>query len=183
MSCQFCQDVYIYRSKNQALIKLNEPIKDLYGGIVRVRVCGICMANHKILLINHSLYGKDGFFWSPPGGGIGFGETAEIALQREFREETGLEVKIGQLLFVNEHIQAPLHAVELFFKIDSFEGMPEKGYDPELPAENQIIADVRFMSWEELRKFQDHQLHSLFSHVQALDEILQLKKYISGVAG
>jgi ADP-ribose pyrophosphatase YjhB (NUDIX family) len=35
--------------------------------------------------------------WSVPGGGLEWGEAPEVALVREFREETGLEVTAGPL--------------------------------------------------------------------------------------
>lgn len=147
---------------------------------MRVRVCGICMQEGRILLVNHALYGPGGAFWSPPGGGVQFGEPAEQALVREFREETGLEVEVGELLFVHEHIAAPLHAVELFFRIKSFEGNVMQGNDPELSADGQIIREVRFLDWEEIQRYEPAQRHRILNMAASLAGIFELNKYISG---
>jgi 8-oxo-dGTP diphosphatase len=166
--------------KKQALLTVNETIKDLYGGRVRVRVCGICIIRDRILLVNHSLYGKETAFWVPPGGGIQFGESAESALRREFIEETGLDIKPGALLFINEHIQPPLHAIEMFFQIDAVNGTPVKGMDPELSLEKQIIADVRFLTFQEIKAFPETSVHSIFSRIKALEDIFTLGHYFPG---
>jgi ADP-ribose pyrophosphatase YjhB (NUDIX family) len=141
------------------------------------------MQENRILLVNHGMYGNEGYFWSPPGGGIAFGEPAHEALVREFREETGLFVKPGRLLFVNEHIQSPLHAIELFFEIEFFDGTLLAGTDPELTTDGQIIRGVRFMTWEELTAFSAQQRHRIFSQVTSLAGILELNKYIAGENG
>jgi len=166
--------------KKQALLTVNETIKDLYGGRVRVRVCGICIIHDRILLVNHSLYGKENAFWVPPGGGVQFGESAEAALKREFREETGLDIETGALLFINEHVQPPLHAIELFFEINAVNGIPVKGIDPELFLEDQIIADVRFLTIQEIKKLPETSVHSFFSRVKALEDIFALGNYLRG---
>lgn len=159
---------------------LNADIGTIYGGSVRVRVCGICAHDGRLLLVNHSLYGPDAAFWAPPGGGIYPGETAEHALAREFREETGLEVQVGALLFVNEHIADPLHAVELFFAIESFTGQLAAGFDPELAADGQIIRDVRFMDWDEIQALEPAQRHRILNIAGSFQEIYTIKKYITG---
>ena len=146
---------------------------------MRVRVSGIYIAGGQILLVNHSLYGKDQPFWSPPGGGIVFGETAEQALIREFKEETGLNATIGNFLFVNEHVQPPLHAIELFFEIKSVEGMVSKGMDPEISSENQIIEEVSMLRLEEIQSLPPNAFHSLFSRVRSLEQIFDLGKFLS----
>ncbi len=179
MSCQLCTDGYLCRFKKQALQTLNADIANLYGGKVRVRVCGICIHERKILLVNHALYGRDGIFWSPPGGGVQPGETAGQGLVREFREETGLQVEVGELLFINEHISPPLHAVELFFEIKCFSGTVATGYDPELSADRQTIRDVRFMSWKEIEAFQPAQRHRILNISGSLAGIFKLNKYIT----
>jgi 8-oxo-dGTP diphosphatase len=42
--------------------------------------------------------------WEFPGGSVEFGETLQVALQRELREEYGLSIIIIQLLDVIDHI-------------------------------------------------------------------------------
>ncbi|HWT80256.1 MAG TPA: NUDIX domain-containing protein [Candidatus Methylomirabilis sp.] len=43
-------------------------------------------------------------FWEFPGGSVEFGETLVDALQREIREEYGVEIAVGELLDVVDHI-------------------------------------------------------------------------------
>jgi ADP-ribose pyrophosphatase YjhB (NUDIX family) len=60
---------------------------------------GILTFGRKILLVGND-YGRDELVWSLPGGRLEPGEQHEEALVREFLEETGLQVKAGELLYV-----------------------------------------------------------------------------------
>ncbi|MCP4538651.1 MAG: NUDIX domain-containing protein [Chloroflexi bacterium] len=42
--------------------------------------------------------------WEFPGGSVEFGETLADALGREIREEFGIEIEVGELLDVADHI-------------------------------------------------------------------------------
>jgi 8-oxo-dGTP diphosphatase len=153
-------------------------VLELYGNRVRVRMCGICVDNDKILLTGHRLPGHDNLFWSPPGGGLQFGETSVESLQREFQEETGLKVEVGPVLFLNEFIKPPLHAIEVFFRINSFEGKLVTGKDPELAEADQIIEQVCFMTIEEIERLPEDSKHSIFKGVKSLREILDRNGFI-----
>ena len=63
---------------------------------VNFRVYGLLFRAGRVLI--SAEYVADVFCWKFPGGGVKAGETAEAALHREFREETGLKIAIGELL-------------------------------------------------------------------------------------
>ena len=90
--------------------------------------------------------------WMPPGGGLEFGETLEDCLEREFREETGARIEVGEFLFLNELIEDPYHAVELFYKVRQIGGEIRLGSDPEHDAHSQLLKAVAWKPVAELRK-------------------------------
>lgn len=156
---------------------MQEEILKVFGNQLRMRVCGICIEKGKVLLIRHKYLAKKDYFWSPPGGGMLFGESAEEALKREFLEETGLEISIKQFLFVHEFLDNPLHAIELFFEVAIIGGNLLKGTDPELSLQNQMIEKVSFLSLSDLNNENPLHLHQIFRDIDSLNAVLKIQGY------
>lgn len=73
-------------------------------GDIQVKVIGICIDQNRLLAMDvHSDRGKVKGV-RPLGGHIEFGETRETALRREFQEELGTAVDIGDDWFTFENI-------------------------------------------------------------------------------
>ncbi len=148
------------------LINMMETVsKGLYEHKVRVRVCGILVEDSKILLLKHEGVGSAGFIWSPPGGGLEFDQNAHSTLVKEFKEETDLTIEVGEFLFVNEYQDDRFHAVELFFLVKKIEGNEKLGFDPEVPKNEQILTEMRWIDFEELKKMPKVNLHNIFSEL------------------
>lgn len=81
----------------------------------RIRVAALIVDDGKVVLVRHRA--GDSVYYLLPGGGVEHRETIEEALLREVREETGLVVSLGPLLFVNDTIDpvGPRHIVNLTF--------------------------------------------------------------------
>ena len=155
---------------------MKNTVQDLYGKKLRLRACGLCVHEERLLLMNHSSLTR-GDFWAPPGGGVEYGETAEACIIREFREETGLDVKVENFLFACEFIKEPLHAIELFFEIGSVTGHLNLGTDPEAGQGHQILQEVRFIPWQDIREIKPEHLHGIFKFCQEPSKIMQLRGY------
>jgi 8-oxo-dGTP diphosphatase len=120
----------------------------------RIRACGVLRRGDQLLCLNmHSPVTRQPI-WTFPGGGVEVGESLHAAVQREFTEETGLTIEVGQLLMVNELIQAPFHALEFYFAVHDPKNTPIRsprlGSDPE--NNSAYLHTLAFMSRPELKE-------------------------------
>ena len=68
--------------------------------IIRGRACAIIRQPGRVLL---NRFGGDSF-WALPGGAVELGEFSTDALGREMREELGVAVEIGRLVWMVENL-------------------------------------------------------------------------------
>lgn len=82
---------------------------------MKVRVTGVVIEDDQILLLNQDT--DTGRSWSLPGGKVEEGESLAGALVREMREETGVDVTVGRLLYVCDHLPGGgTHVVHITFE-------------------------------------------------------------------
>lgn len=89
----------------------------------RIRAAGLLVEDNRVLMLN--VEDGTGQYWILPGGGLEKGDNStKEALRREFLEEAGLEVQVGELMCVREFLepQCERYHAEFFYEIISYQG-------------------------------------------------------------
>lgn len=83
---------------------------------IRVRVALLIVCDGEVLLVRHEKNGQS--YWLLPGGGVEFGESLHEAARREALEETGLDVRVGELALIWETLapDGSRHGLNLCFR-------------------------------------------------------------------
>jgi len=115
-----------------------------------VGVGGVVIADGRALLIRRGAEPLRGQ-WSIPGGRLELGESIADGVRREMLEETGLEVRVLDLIEVFERVfcdddgRLRYHYVVLDYLCEALAGTPRPGGD---------VTDVAFATEDELARFE-----------------------------
>src|ERR1700741_4872876 len=69
-----------------------------------LRVYGILVDERRGVLVSDE-YIRGNYYTKFPGGGLEFGEGTRDCLKREFKEEMGLEVAVGEHIYTTDYYQ------------------------------------------------------------------------------
>ncbi len=90
---------------------------------VKAGVAGVILSGDRIVLVRRK-YGADRGKWCIPCGNVEVGEDVRTAVRREIKEETGLDVEVGDVVdVVSTHHSPERSVVGVYFLVE------EKGGD------------------------------------------------------
>lgn len=131
-------------------------------GVFSYRVGGILIRNGRVLLQQCN----EEKSYAVPGGHVNFGEISKDAVIREFKEETGFDVKVERLLWIGELFfprdAKPCHQICMYFLI-------ELCHKTEIQLDNSFFAEDELerkkvslkFSWIPLKELEDIELYPL----------------------
>ncbi|TDF90581.1 NUDIX domain-containing protein [Paenibacillus piri] len=115
------------------------------NNLICVRVTGLFIENDEILLVKQNVTSDRK--WSLPGGKLECGESLADGIMREMKEETGLEIKVRQLLYVCDLPEADPSVLHITFLLEKTSGvltLPSNEY------ESTPIHDVKMVPIHDL---------------------------------
>jgi 8-oxo-dGTP diphosphatase len=102
------------------------------GNIQRARIGAYawCEAEGAVLLVRIADGFPDPGMWTLPGGGVEFGEDPVDAARREVEEETGIRVRIGDLVGIRSGVLEPdvtpsghrIHSLQIVYRAEMVDG-------------------------------------------------------------
>lgn len=120
-----------------------EHLRELKNFKFRVSAYGVLIENNKVLIKRNPLIST----WELPGGGIELGESIEDGLVREFQEESGVIVKIGVLLNVEDSLftfnEEDAHSVLVFYEVKRIGGTVSANYEDSVEAK---FVDLNYLN-------------------------------------
>lgn len=129
---------------------MGDVVRDALSNRLRVRVCAIITADDSVLMVHMQSPTRLDPIWTPPGGGLEYGETLQDGVVREVLEETGLIVQPTHLMYSSEFIKSPFHAVEYYWYCNVVGGALALGRDPEFADEDQFLKSVAYLKLDSL---------------------------------
>lgn len=127
--------------------------------LFNVRVYGLLFDQHNRLLVSDEFI-RGNYYTKLPGGGLEIGEGTRDCLKREFMEETGLEVNVGEHIYTTDFFQisafnqkdqiisiyysvTAIQPIEIKTNIQPFQFTPEQIADPN--GESEVF---RWIDWD-----------------------------------
>lgn len=127
-------------------VKINNSFENF-----KFRVNGILIHNNKILLVKI----HKNKFYCLPGGHVKLGEDTRNAVIREFKEETGYNVKINKLISVTENFFVrengeKTHELSFYYLLN-IENEKDLNYNEYKTMDENIELQLKWFSIEELK--------------------------------
>jgi 8-oxo-dGTP diphosphatase len=116
-----------------------------------IRVGTVVEREGALLLVRHDKPGRDPY-WVLPGGRLEPGETVSECAERELLEETGLEGRFVDVLYVSDFLQEGRHTVDVTARVEAEPGGVAKlGSDPEVEEGSEpTLQELRWVELGEL---------------------------------
>jgi mutator protein MutT len=122
---------------------------------LRVRPTGVLIENERLLVVKQWVTATRS--WSLPGGKLEPEESIEQCLIREVREETGLDIKVKELLYVTDRFFADIHIVHMSFLVERTGEKPgvfEWNHDDPNPTKSSTnLREIRMVPVEDLSSY------------------------------
>ena len=113
-----------------------------------IRVAGLVVDKDKILFVEHTNKGKS--HWILPGGGLEFGETFQEGVRREVKEETGIDVEVKKLVYVDQLVTDKNHMIFLTYLCHPTSDRLIVGHDPD--HKEQVITNTAYLSLDQVEE-------------------------------
>ena len=112
----------------------------------RICVGAFVIKNEKILMVNHKREGRYDF-WVSPGGGVKGMESLEEAVIREVKEESGLNVSVKKLMYIEQMHFPKERSVKFWYHCELINGTLDCAAEE---AVIEYIVDASFMDKQAL---------------------------------